>query len=194
MPRWILGVALAVLAVLWIRREAIHSERSRLADEAIASARDSVNVALHDLNEMQTRLARASGKIDTLWKIRTVYINKGNVFGDRADSLIVVAKDERATCPNLAQAYDNRTSQCEMLSKALTADSAVLVATQDTVKRISTDLRNTNSALNDAKGLLKLGASMKYDCKILPFVSCPSRNVSAALGLIGGFFLAKKVF
>lgn len=189
-----LVVLLVIVAGLWIRREAIHSERSKLADAAIHSAQDSVKFAIRDMTEMKKRLDNASAKIDTLWKVRTVYIAKADVLGGQADSLILIARDERTVCPNLAQAYDKRTSQCEQMAKALSADSVVLMATQDTVKHLSTDLRKTTGALEDAKGLLKLGVNMKYDCKILPFVSCPSRNVSAAIGLIGGIFLAKKVF
>lgn len=176
-----------------VRRAAVAETMAARSAVQLASARDSLKGLSKATEALTTRLSAARGRVDTLWRVRSVYVAQADTSHRSADSAYVVAlrTDTGAVCRPIVQAYQLRTTECAQLREAVAADSDALrgvTAQLDTARSETLDERRTVGALR-----VQLGDIAKpYNCHVW-FVGCPSRLETAILSALAGFFISRRV-
>lgn len=174
---YILGAVLLVGFITYkaIEHQGALKERAKQSEVKLKASQDSLKMAQTSLANAQIQLIEAVSRLDTMWKIRTVFVKSADVSGVRADAAIIRAGTDSLSCPNLQVAYNERTTECKELRRALVADSIAIRATRDTLVQVKNILAGTERQVVDVHTMLR-NATKPYVCKIVGLFPCVSRT------------------
>lgn len=188
-PQLLLPAAIVVgLIGLWqyAAWDGRQAERSRQSAAALAAARSEVDLIRGQLTSTQFQLDQRLAELAVLQARETRHIADADRDRARANALIrLVPAADSAQCRPVMDAYEARTSECAQLRLAL-ATAAIAQALADTGLREARDSVRVLLARELPALTHQLTVVTKpYVCRIL-FVRCPSRTLSAVLGVAAG--------
>lgn len=190
---WGAAVLAFLLFGLAARASGMHAAEAKQSASNLATSQhlaDSLTVALVATQDSMT-LTRA--RVDTVRRVVVRTVAVADTAHHQADSLIASAPiDTGHVCTAVRAAYDARTSECDQLRQANTAQTTIIGLQGAQLTRDSALFRLADRNVDSLKARLHL-VTVGDSCHLLPFVPCPSRKVAFWAGLALGGAIGYKV-
>lgn len=191
--RWYAPVAVALLIVgVGATYAAYGAQQEQAAESArrLAAAKDTVADLQLRLTATAAQLGAARAKVDTVWRVRTVYLAAADSSHHVADSLIALAPDPAAVCRTIQAAYDARTSECAQLRQVVAVQDTGLRVAAAALQQAQDSIRAAGQTTAGLRAQLAQVAK-PYACRWLGLLPCPSRTTVFVAGAVAGVGLSR---